>query len=75
MSGEPLTSCLSGEQVAALKFAVHRQLARWSNKPKLSPSQQWQRAALKSVVRVLHDQAFAHGCELRVPDAPDDGDD
>jgi hypothetical protein len=75
MSGEPLTSCLSGDQVVALKFAAHRQLARWSNKPKLGPRQHRQRAALKGAVRILQDQAFAHGCELRVPGAEGDGDD
>jgi hypothetical protein len=74
MSDE-LLSRLSGDEVVALKFAAHRQLARWSNKPRLSPSHQRQRAALKSAVGVLRDQAFAHGCELRVPAAQDDGDD
>jgi hypothetical protein len=68
VSGEPTTR-LSAEQVLALKFAAHRQLARWANKPKLSPRQHGQRSALKSAVRILQDQAFAHGCELRVPDA------
>jgi hypothetical protein len=71
---DELTSRLSGEQIQALKFAAHRQLARWSNKPKLSPRQHRQRAALKSAVRVLQDQALAHGCELRVPDAEGDVD-
>jgi hypothetical protein len=65
-------SRLSGEQVLALNFAAHRQLARWSNKPKLSPHQRGQRTALKSAVLVLQDQAFAGGCELRVPDAEGD---
>ncbi len=60
---------LSGDQILALKFAAHRQLARWSNKPNLSTHQQGQRSALKGAVRVLQDQAFAHGCELLVPDA------
>jgi hypothetical protein len=68
VSDEP-THRLSGDQVQALKFAAHRQLARWSNKPKLSPHQQTQRVALKSALRVLQDPAFAHGCELRAPDA------
>jgi len=49
----------------ALKFAAHRQLARWSNKPRLSPHQHGQRSALKGAVLVLQDEAFAHGCELR----------
>ena len=73
MSDE-LTPRLSGEQVQALKFAAHRQLARWSNKPKLSPRQHGQRSALKGAVRILQDQAFAHGCELRVPGAEGDVD-
>jgi hypothetical protein len=60
--------------VLALKFAAHRQLARWANKPKLSFYQHGQRSALKGAVLVLRDQAFAGGCELRVPDAGGDGD-
>jgi hypothetical protein len=58
---------LSGEQVQALKFAAHRQLARWSNKPKLSPRQHAQRYALKRAVHTLQDPAFADGCALRIP--------
>ena len=69
MSDEPLFSRLSGDQVTALKFAAHRQLARWANKPRLSEHQHGQRVALKGAVRVLQDQAFAQGCELRIPDA------
>jgi len=65
---------LSGEQVSALKFAAHRQLARWSSKPQLSPHQRGQRTALRGAVRVLQDETFAHGCELRVPGAEGDGD-
>jgi len=65
---------LSAEQVLALKFAAHRQLARWANKPQLSPHQHGQRSALKGAVHVLQDQAFAHGCELRVPGAGRDVD-
>jgi hypothetical protein len=67
-------SRLSGAQVLALKFAAHRQLARWANKPKLSEHQHGQRSALRGAVRVLEGKAFAHGCELRVPDAEDDRD-
>jgi hypothetical protein len=55
---------LSGEEVAALKFAAHRQLARWSNKPRLSPRQHAQRNALKRAVRIFQDNTFAGGCEL-----------
>ncbi len=48
----------------ALKFAAHRQLARWSNKSELSAHQQAQRTALASAARTLANHAFAHGCEL-----------
>jgi hypothetical protein len=58
---------LSGEEILALKFAAHRQLARWAKKPRLCPRQHVQRNALKRAVRVLQDQAFAHGCELHAP--------
>jgi hypothetical protein len=74
MSDEPLFSRLSGDQVTALKFAAHRQPARWSSKPRLSPHQHGQCSALKGAVRVLQDQAFAHGCELRVPGTEGDAD-
>ncbi|MGI9097068.1 MAG: hypothetical protein ACR2H2_00985 [Solirubrobacteraceae bacterium] len=55
---------LTRDEVLALKFAVHRQLARWSDKPELSPHQYGQRNALKRAVRILQDKAFACGCEL-----------
>jgi len=71
VSGEP-TARLSGEHVTALKFAAHRQLARWVNKPRLSEHQHGQRLALKAAVRMLQDPVFAHGCELRVPDPEGD---
>jgi len=67
MSHEP-TPRLSGDQLLALKFVAHRQLARWANKPYLSPHQHDQRSALKGAVRILQDRTFAHGCELRAPD-------
>jgi hypothetical protein len=57
---------LSGAELDALKFAAHRQLARWSNKPRLSPNQHTQRAALVRAVRILEDKTFTHGCELQV---------
>jgi hypothetical protein len=74
MNDESAAPRLSGEQILALKFAAHRQLARWANKPKLSPHQHGQRSALKSAVRVLRDESVAHGCELRIPDAEGDVD-
>jgi hypothetical protein len=73
MSGES-SARLSGEQVTALKFAAHRQLVRWANKPRLSEHQHGQRLALKGAVRALQDPVFSHGCELRVPKAEDDRD-
>ena len=73
MSDEP-NRRLSGEQVMALKFAAHRQLARWANKPTLSPRQHARRCALKGAVVILQGEAFAHGCELRAPDAETDVD-
>jgi len=68
MTDEPAHR-LSGEEIAALKFASHRQLARWSNKRDLSRRQYAQRIALAlaSAVRTLQHKAFADGCELRVP--------
>lgn len=59
---------LSGEEVAALRFAVHRQLARWANKPRLSADQHARRNALKRAVGVLHEHQFAHGCVLHAAD-------
>ena len=64
MSDEP-RRCLAGEEVVALKFAANRQLARWASKPRLSEHQHAQRAALRRAVRVLQEDAFTHGCELR----------
>jgi len=73
MSDEPAPR-LSGEEVLALKFAAHRQLARWSNKPRLSPHHYAQRTALKRAVRILQDQVFAHGCEVHVPNSEENVD-
>jgi hypothetical protein len=64
MTGQPARR-LAGEEVAALKFAAHRQLARWANRPRLSPDQHARRNALKRAVHILHDNAFSTGCELR----------
>jgi hypothetical protein len=63
MSNAP-SGYLSGDDILALKFAAHRQLARWAKKPSLSPRQHAQRNALKRAVAVLQDQAFADGCQL-----------
>jgi hypothetical protein len=64
VSDEP-AQCLSRDEVLALKFAAHRQLARWAKARPLRPRQQAQRTALVRAVRALEDQAFADGCELR----------
>ncbi|MGH2941941.1 MAG: hypothetical protein ACRDLN_04100 [Solirubrobacteraceae bacterium] len=64
---------LSRDEILALKFAAHRQLARWSNKPALTPHQHAQRTALTRAVRTLSEHAFANGCDLRVPDEDPDG--
>ena len=61
---------LSREDVQALKFAAHRQLARWAKSRPLRPRQREQRTALVRAVRILEDQAFAGGCVLM---ATDDG--
>lgn len=63
MSDQPRQ--LSREHVLALKFAAHRQLARWAKSRPLPPRQQARRAALVHAVRILEDPAFADGCDLR----------
>ncbi len=67
MSGAP-TGRLSGEEILALRFAAHRQLTRWANKPRLNSDQHAKRNALRRAVGVLHEHAFAHGCELHTAD-------
>jgi hypothetical protein len=64
---EAPTHHLSREEVQALKFAAHRQLARWAKRDQLRSRQREQRTALVCAVRVLEDKAFTDGCELRVP--------
>jgi hypothetical protein len=61
---DPPAQRLSGDEVEALKFAAHRQLARWAHKGDLSRHQHTRRAALVRAARVLHNKAFAHGCEM-----------
>jgi hypothetical protein len=55
---------LSAEEIVALKFAAHRQLARWAHKEEMSPRQRAQRTTLVRAVRTLETKAFADGCEL-----------
>jgi hypothetical protein len=59
--------CLSAEEMRALKFAVRRQLSRWANRRNPSAEQRVQRATLHRVLHILKDDAFAGGCDLRVP--------
>jgi hypothetical protein len=61
----PAAHHLSREQVAALRFAAPRQLARWAQRHELAPRQRAQRRALIHAVRVLEERALAGGCELR----------
>ena len=58
---------LSADEIVVLKFAAHRQLARWAHKRELSPRQRAKRTTLVGAVRTLDDHAFAQGCELHVP--------
>jgi transcriptional regulator GlxA family with amidase domain len=58
------TRRLTAEQIAALRFAAQRQLARWSDKTGLSPHQQAQRAELRRAADILNDDALVRGCEL-----------
>ena len=55
---------LTAEQIAALRFAARRQLARWSDKPGLSAHQQAQRAELRRAADILNDDVLVRGCEL-----------
>ena len=68
MSDEPAHH-LSADQLSALKFAAHRQLARWAKSSHLRPRQREQRTGLVHAVRILEDPALAHGVELRASSA------
>jgi len=59
---------LSPGQMRALKFAAHRQLARWAKQRELQPRRRAQRAELVRAVRILEDPGFTHGCDLRAID-------
>jgi hypothetical protein len=64
---EPATR-LDRDELAALKFAAHRQLARWGkNRGSLRPRQREQRTALVRAVMTLEDPRFSAGAELRAP--------
>jgi hypothetical protein len=63
MSGTPVRR-LTGEQIAVLRFAAHRQLARWSKRTSLSAHQRAKRTELRRAVDILTDRAVIRGCEL-----------
>jgi hypothetical protein len=62
---EETTQRLSRDEISALKFAAHRQLARWAKRGHLRPRQREQRSALVRAVRILERPALTDGCELR----------
>jgi len=55
---------LSADEIVVLKFAAHRQLARWAQKRELSPRQRLRRTTLVRAVRKLEDKELVHGCDL-----------
>lgn len=65
---DPPTQLLSADEIMALKFAAHRQLARWANRHQLKPEEHARRGALIRAVRTLQHNAYTSGCELRAPD-------
>jgi hypothetical protein len=65
----PPVQRLSADEIVALKFAAHRQLARWADRRQLKPREHARRIALIRAVRTLQHQAYSAGCELRVPDS------
>jgi hypothetical protein len=66
MNAEPHR--LTTDELQALKFAAHRQLARYANKRReLQPRERNRRAALVRAVRTLETPAFSEGVELRAP--------
>jgi hypothetical protein len=64
---EPSPTRRTRDELAALKFAAHRQLARWGEhrRDSLRPRQREQRTALVRALRILENQAFTDGVELR----------
>jgi hypothetical protein len=62
MTDEPQR--LTADQLQALKFAAHRQLARWANKPELQPRTRARRTALAHAVRTLEHKTLTDGCDL-----------
>jgi len=59
---EARTTCLSTDEIKAIKFAVRRQLRRWRDND-LAPERQLRRDHLAGALSVL--EQFPGGCELR----------
>jgi hypothetical protein len=68
MTGDEQARRLSGNEIAALRFAARRQLSRWANRRELQAHAQTRRDALVRAVRALENPAYATGCELRAID-------
>ena len=66
---EAQTTCLSTDEIKAIKFAVRRQLRRWRDND-LSPERRLRRDHLAGVLGVL--EQFPGGCELRDLEADDE---
>jgi hypothetical protein len=63
---EAQTTCLSTDEIKAIKFAVRRQLRRWRDND-LAPERRIRREHLADALNVL--EQFPGGCELRDPEA------
>ncbi len=63
------TTCLSAEEIKAVKFAVRRQLRRWRDQD-LAPERRLRREHLAGALGVL--EQFRGGCELREQGASDE---
>lgn len=66
---EAQTTCLSTDEIKAIKFAVRRQLRRWRDSD-LAPERRLRREHLAGALGVL--EQFPGGCELREPEADDE---
>jgi len=63
---EAQKTCLSTDEIKAIKFAVRRQLRRWRDND-LAPERRLRREHLADALGVL--EQFPGGCELRDPEA------
>lgn len=72
--GAAMPAQLSGEEILALKFAAHRQLARWAKRPTLGSRQHAQRNALKRAVHVLQTRRSRMAASYALPSVEQTGD-